>query len=163
MNQSSSEPAVNGPASRLVGKTAASAVMIPQLPSTKWGDPATEPAEGGRPAQPKRESRTAALVRLTSHFVAAAANQKIEVRALIRLLYVLDVQTRPAAGRQIQLGNAPRRASRDELRVADVQVQPALLDVDLDHVSVLHERERTACRSFRRDVQHRRAVRRPAP
>ena len=46
-------------------------------------------------------------MRLARDVVAAAAHEKIEIRALVRLLHVLDIQSRVPAGRELQLRRAP--------------------------------------------------------
>ena len=56
----------------------------------------------------------------------------------------------------------PVGAAAGELVVGDSEREPAIGNVELDDVAVPHQRERPADVRLRRDVQHARAVRRPA-
>ncbi len=78
----------------------------------------------------------------------------------MRLLNVLDVESIPAAGRFRQ--RLPFELALCELLLAHVEMNFPRGHVELDHVPVLHERERSARRCFRRHMQHDGAVRRAA-
>src|SRR3954462_13970420 len=83
--------------------------------------------------------------------------QEIEVAALIGLADVLG-EHRAVAARVFRWRLFPGGLATGHLGVADVQMDRALVDVDLDLVAGLHEIERTADEALRRDVQDAGAV-----
>src|SRR5207245_7237824 len=101
------------------------------------------------------------LVVVARHEVAASPHEEVEIRALVRLQHVIEIQA-PVAAFKRRYGLLPFPAPLCELFVRYEQLQPALRDVELDLVAVLDERERAAGSGFGRDVQHHRSVRRAA-
>ena len=86
-----------------------------------------------------------------------AGLKKIEIAALVGLPDMFGIK-RPIAARIFRGGLLPRRLAARHFGIADVEVDAALVDVDLDLVAGLHEGERTADEAFRRDVQDAGAV-----
>src|SRR3989475_225184 len=83
------------------------------------------------------------LVVVARHEGAALAHEKVEVRALVRLQHVIEVQA-PVAARERRLGLFPFPAPLRELIVRYEELQASLRDVELDLVAVLDQRERAA-------------------
>src|SRR2546426_8858467 len=81
------------------------------------------------------------------HEGAALADEKIEVGAFARLQHVIEVQL-PVAALERRRGQLPVLSSLEENVFRHQEHQPALFDVQLDHVAVLDQRERAARRSF---------------
>src|SRR5438876_410382 len=81
------------------------------------------------------------------------ALEKIEVAALVGLADVLG-EHRAVAARVFRRRLFPGSLAAGQLAVADVQMDRALVDVDLDLVAGLHEVERAADKALRRDVQN---------
>src|SRR3970040_1417885 len=87
--------------------------------------------------------------------------ENVEVAALVRLLDVLR-EDRAVAARVVRRSRLPRLAPPRKLLFAHLELESPRLDVELDEISILHQRERTADKGLRRHVQHARAVRSPA-
>src|ERR1700753_3492705 len=85
------------------------------------------------------------------------ALQEIEIATLISLADVLGEHC-SVATRILRRGIFPGALAPRQLSVDDMEVDRALVDVDLDLVAGLHEIERTTDEAFRRDVQDARAV-----
>ena len=83
-------------------------------------------------------------MRLSRHRVAPAADQEVEIGAVMGLADVLDIQAGIAAGRHDRRRRLPRFAAARELFVRHHQLQPASRHVELDHVAVFDERQRAA-------------------
>src|SRR5213596_559430 len=81
-----------------------------------------------------------ALVVVARHEVAALAGEEVEIRALVRLQHVIEIQA-PVAALKRRLGLLPFPSPLRELVVRYEQLQLALRDVELDLVAVLDERE----------------------
>ncbi len=94
---------------------------------------------------------------MTRNRRASAADQEIEVAALVGLQHVIDVEALVAAAPAV-VGSGQFRQARGQFLVADVQVQAALFAVQLDEVAVAHGGQRAACRGLGRHVQHHGAV-----
>ena len=78
----------------------------------------------------------------------------------MRLLHAVHINLVPAAQRQ--LGCCPQRTSPRQFRVAHVKMQTPARHVELNHVTALHQCQRTADRRFRRNMQNHRTVGRAA-
>src|SRR5688572_14125339 len=89
------------------------------------------------------------------------ALQEIEVAALVGLAYVLGEHYAVAAAIARRRRRPDRLAAR-QFRIADMEVDAALVDIDLDLVAGLDEGEWTADEAFRRDMQDAGAIARPA-
>src|SRR5436309_1342728 len=87
-----------------------------------------------------------------------AADEEIEVDALVGLLHGLAIELDPAAI-GMRRRRLPLRAAAPELIVRHVQLQAARVDIELDDVAVLYQGERTAGGGLRRRVQHDGSVR----
>ena len=72
----------------------------------------------------------------------AAADEKVQIGALVGLLDVIDIQLCIPARGQHRFRFSPGLAASGEHVVSDVEVEPARFDIKLDHVAILHERER---------------------
>src|SRR5205814_7086587 len=83
--------------------------------------------------------------------------QKIEIATLVSLRDVLLIE-RAEAALELRRRPLPRRAAARELVGAYLELQAARRHVELDHVAVLDEGQRTADAGFRRHVQHAGAV-----
>src|SRR5437868_14475192 len=94
------------------------------------------------------ELQRSSSVRLASDLVSSTAYKKIEVRALIGLLDVIDVQPAVSARRNDRLRRTPRRTPSAQLRVVNIEVQTPRVDVQLDRVAIADECERAACSGF---------------
>src|SRR5258706_14164259 len=81
------------------------------------------------------------------------AFQEIEIAALIGLADVAR-EDGAVAARELRLGLAPRALAPGELRGVDLEIELALLDIELDQVAVLHQGKRAADERFRRDGQN---------
>src|SRR5215467_3732522 len=81
----------------------------------------------------------------------AAAYQEIQIRALMRLQNMIDVELRPAPGRHGW--RCPHRAPLFEYAVVHLQAHLASGHVKVDRVSRLDKRERSACCRLRRDME----------
>src|SRR5688572_30415975 len=81
------------------------------------------------------------------------AFEEIEVAALVGLL---DVAREDRAVTPLELSRRllPRRLSLAQFFFGNFQVELALLDIELDEIAGLRQRERTADVRLRRDVQH---------
>src|SRR5579862_184972 len=101
------------------------------------------------------------LVALARDSGPAAAYQEIEIRALVGLIDVVDVKLLIAAG-GARGGWRPRGAAFAEFFIGNQELDLARIDVELDHISVLNQRQRPAYRRFGRDVQDHRSVCRAA-
>src|SRR3989475_7842477 len=77
-----------------------------------------------------------ALVVVARHEVAALSHEKIEIRALIRLQHVIEVQA-PVAALQGGLGFFPFSAPLRELVLRHQELEPSLRDIELDFVAIL--------------------------
>ena len=86
-----------------------------------------------------------------------AGPQEIEIAALVGLADVLG-EHRAVAARIFRRRRLPGGLAAGQFLVADVQMDAALVDVDLDLVAGLHEGERAADEAFRRDMQDAGAV-----
>src|SRR5947209_9051902 len=73
------------------------------------------------------------LVVVARHEGAALAHEKVEVRALVRLQHVIEVQA-PVAARERRFGLLPFPAPLRELVLRHQEVEPSLRDVELDFV-----------------------------
>src|SRR5260370_25645420 len=80
------------------------------------------------------------------------ALKELEAAALVGLADVLG-EHRAIAARVFRRRLFPDRLAAGHLGVADVQMDRALVDVDLDLVAGLHEVERAADEALRRDLQ----------
>src|SRR5438105_14019359 len=89
------------------------------------------------------------------------ALEKIEVTALIGLGDVLLIQ-RAIAPLEVRWRHFPLGAAAGELRVADLQLQAAFGDIELDDVAVAHKSQWPAGEGFRRDMEHAGAIAGPA-
>src|SRR4029079_14716266 len=87
--------------------------------------------------------------------------EEIEVAALVSLADVLG-EHRAVAARIFRRRLLPGGLAARHLRVADMQMDRPLVDVDLDLVAGLHEVERTADEALRRNMQDAGAVARAA-
>src|SRR2546426_11223170 len=72
-----------------------------------------------------------ALVVVARHEGAALAHEKVEVRALVRLQHMIEVQA-PVAALKRRLGLFPFSAPLRELILRHQEVEPALRDIELD-------------------------------
>src|SRR5665811_142511 len=101
-------------------------------------------------------------LRLLGGFDGVRAPEKVEVAALGRLVDVLQVEAAvsPAEGQWRRLPGGP--ATR-QLGVIDMEMDAPRGHVQLDFISVAHQRQRTANGAFGGDVQDDRAERRAAP
>src|SRR4051794_2777300 len=81
-----------------------------------------------------------------------------EVATVVRLQEVLAEEANVAAVARV-VRRRPRAPPPLELGLVHEQVDSPRLDVEADAIAVLDERERTADRRLRRDVQDDRAVR----
>src|SRR5438105_6525525 len=88
---------------------------------------------------------------------AALADQEVEIDALVGLQHGVDVELRVAALVR-RLESLPGFAAARQLGLGHVEMQLSLLDVELDHVAVLNQRQRSARRRLRRHMQHDRAI-----
>ena len=79
--------------------------------------------------------------------------EKIEVTTLIGLADMLG-KHRPIAARVFRRRRRPCGLAAGQFRVANVKMDAALVDVDLDFVAGLHEVQRTADKALRRNVQN---------
>src|SRR5260370_41899586 len=82
-------------------------------------------------------------MRLARHGRAAAADQEVEIDALIRLHDMIDIKLGVAADMG-RLESLPFPAPALALARGDVEMEPPFLDVDLDHVAILDQAERPA-------------------
>src|SRR6476661_5224224 len=89
------------------------------------------------------------------------ALKEIQVAALIRLPDVFG-EHRSVTTWIFWRWRRPGRLAARHLGIADVQMNEALVDVDLDLVTGLHESERTADEALRRDMEDAGAVACPA-
>src|SRR5258706_2806228 len=87
--------------------------------------------------------------------------EEIEVAALVGLADMAR-EDGAVAARELSLGLAPRALAPGELRGVDLEIELALLDIELDQVAVLYQGKRAADERFRRDVQHAGTVARAA-
>src|SRR5258708_3575826 len=87
----------------------------------------------------------------------AERRQKIEIASLVGLPDVFGIQSAVAA-RITWAWRLPAGAAARHDLVADMQVDAARRNVDLDLVTGLHERQRAADKTLRRDVQDAGAV-----
>src|SRR3989441_7353384 len=83
------------------------------------------------------------LVVVARHEVAAFPHEEVEIRALVRLQHVIEIQA-PVAARERRLGLLPLPAPLRELILGHQELQSALCHVQLDDISVFHQRERAA-------------------
>ena len=90
-------------------------------------------------------------MRLSIHHRPARANQEIKIRAAIGLHYVVMVQPVIAALRR-RRWCLPRCTSSLDLRHRNIQMKPAIIHVQLDHIAVLDEGEQTTRCCFRRHM-----------
>src|SRR5881394_2636084 len=89
------------------------------------------------------------------------AFEEIEVAAFVGLAHVLRKDGAVSAF-VFPLRPAPRRLAAGELVLRHLEVELALLDVELDQISGLYQRERAADVGLRRDMQYARAIARAA-
>src|ERR1700676_4105029 len=89
------------------------------------------------------------------------AFKEIEVTTLIGLGDVLLVQ-RAIAALEARWRHFPLGAPACELGVADLQLQTAFGDIELDDVAVAHKSQWPTGERFRRDMEHAGAVAGPA-
>src|SRR5882762_10106999 len=82
-----------------------------------------------------------ALVVVPRHGVAPFPHWEVEIRALVRLQNVIEIQA-PVAARERRLGLSPFPAPLRQLLLRYEELEPALRDVELDDVAVLDEGER---------------------
>src|SRR6185312_13954659 len=102
--------------------------------------------------------RRGASMAFPRHRSARAADEKVEIDALVRLLHRVAVKLDPSTLR-VRGRRPPRRAAARELVIRNVEMQASRIDIELDHVAGFDERERPACGGFGRRVQHDGAVR----
>src|SRR2546426_9692325 len=76
------------------------------------------------------------LVVVARHEVAAFPHEEVELRALVRLQHVIEIQA-PVAARERRLGLLPFPAPLRELVLRHQELEPSLRDVELDLVAVL--------------------------
>src|SRR5579884_4554696 len=81
-------------------------------------------------------------------FLPVAADQEVEVSALVSLQHVVDVQAVVAARMAIRGGRAPRGAAAGQLLVRDIQVEASVRYVQLDPDALPHPAQRPADRSL---------------
>src|ERR1700687_4534013 len=107
---------------------------------------------GGGPAKPQVRSVT-----IPRHTGAASTHQEIQIGAAIGLqdMFVIQFVVAP-------LENSPWRFPSStpprHLGLGHIQMQSPRRDIQLNHVSWLYKREGTARGSFRRYMEHRRAI-----
>src|SRR6266850_7750284 len=87
--------------------------------------------------------------------------EEVEVAALVGLADVAR-EDGAVAARELLLRLAPGALPARQLGGFHLEVQLALVDIELDQIAALHQRERTADEGLRRDVQHAGAVARTA-
>src|SRR6185312_10931958 len=112
---------------------------------------ATRGATGRR--RRSRAARAAHSVALAPHGRARAADQEVEVGALVGLLHGRAVELDPAA-LGVRRQWPPFRAAPGELGGGHVQLERARVDVERDAIAALDERERAARRGLGCRVQH---------
>src|SRR5687768_16346387 len=95
---------------------------------------------------------------IARHERPALADEEVEIRALARLVDVVEVKA-PIAALERGLGCFPRSSALLELPLIDMQLKKAFCDVELDGVAVLHQREQPARCRLRAYVQDHGAVR----
>ncbi len=96
-------------------------------------------------------------MRLPGNGGTAASDQKIEIRALVGLGHALDVQLLiPALHRRCRL--PPLRTPGLQFFLRHIEMELPCFHIHLNHVAVPHQRERSANRGFRSDVQDHRAI-----
>src|SRR5262249_53581098 len=128
-----------------------------------WWRPSARAPRPTSPDRPSIDFPGPPLVGLAGHLMAAGPNQEVEVRALVGLHHVVDVQALPAPGRGRVAGDRAggRLPPREVLR-RDVDVKPPRRDVELDDVAGADQAQRAPGRGLRRDVQDDGAVGRAA-
>src|SRR5687768_6760561 len=94
---------------------------------------------------------------IARHEWAALADEEIEIRALARLVDVVEVKA-PVAALERRLRRLPFLPPARDLLLGHEELEPPLRYVELDLVAVLDERQEPAGRRLRRHVQHDRAV-----
>src|SRR6185369_12417128 len=77
--------------------------------------------------------------------------QEIEIAAVLGLCHALAVEPLIAPCRERR--RLPLRAALGQLCVIDFEIEPAPFGIELDPVTVAHERERAPGRSLRRYMQ----------
>src|SRR5512132_2954141 len=92
---------------------------------------------------------------------ATLADQEIEVRALVGLQYVIEIELPVASGERC-FRFLPFLFSPLNLAGRNQKVQFPLRDIEFNDVAVLDQRQHAACGCLRRSVQHDRAVGRSA-
>ncbi len=71
---------------------------------------------------------------------AAATDEEVEVRTAVGLLHVVEVQLHVAAAHR-RLRRCPAGATARQFRIVDLQMQTSALDVELDQITALDQRE----------------------
>src|SRR5437879_8553045 len=93
----------------------------------------------------------------------APSPHEVEIAAFVGLQNGLVEEMRVAAPGPFRRGDGlERRTALVEFGGIDQEIDASLLDIEPDHVAVLHQRQGTAGGRFRRDVQHDGAERRAA-
>ena len=85
-------------------------------------------------------------MRITGYGIAAAADQKVQVGALVCLQHMAVVQAH-VAGSRLGRGH-PGQAAAGQFFVADMQMQATARHVQFDLVAVLHQGQRAARGGF---------------
>src|SRR6516225_9921648 len=104
-----------------------------------------------KPSRPLSKARPASIDHRLRRL--RGALQEVKVAAFIGLRHMLLVEPDIAALIDA-LRRRPGGFAAGELLARHVEMQLARLDVDLDHVAILHQGERAADRGFGRDMQH---------
>src|SRR6266853_2077275 len=99
-------------------------------------------------------------MRVPRHLCTAVSNQEIQIRALVSLHYMLDVESQVAAIRQRR--SSPFRAACRKNIVLNFQTKLALLHVERDHVPGFYERQWATGRSLGANMQNHGSISRAA-
>src|SRR5262245_19677005 len=100
-------------------------------------------------------------VRMARNAGIAPAHEEVEIAALVGLQHTLDIETLIAAARR-RLRRGPGLAALAQLLLIDEELEAPSRNVELDHVTVLHQSERAAARGFGRGVEDDGAIGRAA-
>ena len=93
---------------------------------------------------------------ITRHICPAGPHQNIQIGTKMGLLYTVYINFLPSAKRQ--RGCNPQRVTPRHFSITNLEMQAPSGDIKFDDVAVLHQCQRAADCSFRRHVQHNRAI-----